>query len=200
MRKFQETELVLASHNQGKLTEIKALLQDFPVQILSASDLSLPEPEETEDSFIGNALLKARAAHQATGKAILADDSGFAVRALNGAPGIYSARWAGPNKDFTLAMTKVADQLQASGSDDKQAAFHCAFALIWPDGHEEAVEGIVEGTFTWPARGQNGFGYDPVFVPAGDNRTYAEMDPAEKLADNHRARAFKLLINTYFQL
>lgn len=199
MRKFQESELLLASHNQGKLTEIKALLQDFPFQVISAADIDLPEPEETEDSFIGNALLKARAAHKATGKAALADDSGFAVRALAGAPGIYSARWAGPDKDFGMAMQKVQDQLQASGSDDRHAAFHCAFALVWPDGHEEAVEGIVEGTFTWPARGQNGFGYDPVFVPVGDNRTYAEMDPAEKLADNHRARAFKLLIDHYFQ-
>ena len=156
-RLFTENKLVVATHNQGKLREIRALLADQGVTVLSAGELGLDEPEETEDSFVGNARLKARAASKASGFVALADDSGLVVDALGGAPGIYSARWAGPNKDFILAMQKVEGSLAATGGKDRRAHFICALVLCWPDGHEEGFEGRIDGALVWPPRGQNGF-------------------------------------------
>jgi XTP/dITP diphosphohydrolase len=184
--------LVVATHNPGKVKELTAILEDR-FTLVSAGELGLPEPDETETSFVGNALLKARAAAQASGLIALADDSGLSVAALDGQPGIYSARWAGPTKDFAIAMGKVEDRLEASGSDDKAAWFTCALAVAWPDGPSVVVEGEVHGTLTFPMRGDRGFGYDPIFVPAGFRETFGEMDPAAKDAMSHRARAFAKL-------
>jgi XTP/dITP diphosphohydrolase len=184
--------LVVATHNPGKVKELTAILEDR-FALVSAGELGLPEPDETETSFVGNALLKARAAAQASGLIALADDSGLSVAALDGQPGIYSARWAGPTKDFAIAMGKVEDRLEASGSDDKAAWFTCALAVAWPDGPSVVVEGEVHGTLTFPMRGARGFGYDPIFIPAGFSETFGEMDPAAKDAMSHRARAFAKL-------
>jgi XTP/dITP diphosphohydrolase len=197
-RMFTGDELVIASHNDGKLREIAALFANRPFLVTSAKTYDLPEPEETEDSFLGNAALKARATAAATGKAALADDSGLVVPALNGAPGIYSARWAGPNKDFILAMHKVETSLAATGGKDRRAHFICALVLCWPDGHEEGFEGRIDGTLVWPPRGDRGFGYDPIFVAEGHGLTFGEMEPAEKLAMGHRARAFAGLVAACF--
>ncbi|MBT6415912.1 RdgB/HAM1 family non-canonical purine NTP pyrophosphatase [Candidatus Puniceispirillum sp.] len=197
-RAFTDSKLVIATHNQGKLPEIAAFLDGFGISLVSAGELGLDEPDETETSYIGNAILKARAAALASGLPALADDSGLAVAALNGDPGIYSARWAGPNKDFAQAMQKVEDALQASGSSDRQAAFMCALSLVWPDGHDETVEGTVTGALVWPPRGQNGFGYDPVFVANGYDITFGEMDPDKKHAIGHRADAFAKLLHRCF--
>ena len=194
-RRLTEERLVVASHNQGKVREIAELLRPFGITPVSAGELNLPEPEETETTFKGNALLKARAAAQAAGLPALSDDSGLAVTALNGDPGIYSARWGGPEKDFNLAMQKVEDALRASGSDDRSARFVCALALCWPDGEEVVFEGKVEGELVWPIRGDRGFGYDPIFVATGHDITFAEMDPAEKHAISHRADAFRQLLD-----
>lgn len=195
-RKFLGGRLVVASHNAGKVREIRELLEPFKADVISAGDLGLPEPEETETTFIGNAKLKAVAAAKASGFVALADDSGLAVAALNGAPGIYSARWAGPTKDFSLAMTRVEKEL--AGKPDHSAKFVCALALCWPDGHCEAFEGEVHGALTFPARGEKGFGYDPIFIPAGLRTTFAEMEPAAKHAMSHRAHAFKQLVAACF--
>ncbi|MEK9855602.1 MAG: RdgB/HAM1 family non-canonical purine NTP pyrophosphatase [Rhodobiaceae bacterium] len=197
-RMFTEDELVIASHNDGKLREITALFADRPFLVTSARTYGLPEPEETEDSFLGNAALKARATAMATGKPALADDSGLVVSALNGAPGIYSARWAGPDKDFILAMQKVENSLAATGSADRQAHFICALVLCWPDGHEEGFEGRIDGQLVWPPRGDRGFGYDPIFVAEGHDITFGEMEPQAKLAMGHRARAFAGLVDACF--
>jgi XTP/dITP diphosphohydrolase len=197
-RMFTEDELVIASHNDGKLREITALFADRPFLVTSARTYGLPEPEETEDSFLGNAALKARATAMATGKPALADDSGLVVSALNGAPGIYSARWAGPDKDFILAMQKVENSLAATGSADRQAHFICALVLCWPDGHEEGFEGRIDGQLVWPPRGDRGFGYDPIFVAEGHDITFGEMEPQAKLAKGHRARAFAGLVDACF--
>ena len=197
-RLFTGDELVIASHNDGKLREIAALFADRPFLVTSAKTYDLPEPDETEDSFLGNAALKARATAAATGKAALADDSGLVVSALNGAPGIYSARWAGPDKDFILAMRKVETSLAATGGKDRQAHFICALVLCWPDGHEEGFEGRIDGSLVWPPRGDKGFGYDPIFVAEGHDLTFGEMAPADKLAMGHRARAFAELVAACF--
>ena len=197
-RVFCEDELVLASHNPGKLREIGALFADRPFRVTSAQDYGLPEPEETETSFSGNALLKARATAFAVKKPALADDSGLVVPALNGAPGIFSARWAGPNKDFILAMEKVQSSLGATKSDDRSACFICVLALVWPDGDEAVFEGRIDGSLVWPPRGHNGFGYDPIFVADGYDLTFGEMDSNEKLAIGHRARAFEQLVAASF--
>ena len=197
-RMFTEDELVIASHNDGKLREITALFADRPFLVTSARTYGLPEPEETEDSFLGNAALKARATAMATGKPALADDSGLVVSALNGAPGTYSARWAGPDKDFILAMQKVENSLAATGSADRQARFICALVLCWPDGHEEGFEGRIDGQLVWPPRGDRGFGYDPIFVAEGHDITFGEMEPQAKLAMGHRARAFAGLVDACF--
>ena len=197
-RIFNQEELVIASHNDGKLREIAALFAGRPFLVTSAKDHDLPEPEETEDSFLGNAALKARATATATGKPALADDSGLVVPVLNGAPGIYSARWAGPNKDFIMAMQKVESSLAATGGSDRRAHFICALVLCWPDGHEEGFEGRVDGDLVWPPRGDRGFGYDPIFVARGHDVTFGEMDPETKLAMGHRADAFTKLVTACF--
>ena len=198
MRTFAEDTLVLATHNQGKLREIKELLADRQIEVLSAAALGLDEPEETETSFTGNARLKARAAAQATSLPALADDSGLVVEALNGDPGIYSARWAGPEKDFAMAMQLVEQKLAESGSDDRRAHFICCLSLVWPDGFDVTVEGRVDGTLVWPPRGSNGFGYDPMFIAVGYEQTSGEMDPALKHAIGHRADAFDQLLRACF--
>lgn len=183
-------KLVIASHNKGKLREIDALISPFGIKAVSAGDLGVEEPEETEDSFIGNALLKARASCLATGLPALADDSGLEVSALNGAPGIYSARWAGEPRDFYAAMAEVERQLVATRSSDRSARFICVLALVLPDGSEQVFEGQVRGNLVYPPRGERGFGYDPVFVATGHSQTFAEMEPEAKHAMSHRADAF----------
>ncbi len=184
--------LVLASHNPGKLVEIRALLEPWDIHVVSAGELGLPEPDETEPSFEGNARLKAQAAAGASGLPALADDSGFCVAALDGAPGIYSARWAGPGKDFAAAMRRV--HAEAGEATDRGAYFISVLCLAWPDGHFELFEGRVEGEWVWPPRGARGFGYDPMFQPHGETESYGEMDPARKTATSHRARAFAALV------
>ncbi len=185
--------LVVASHNAGKVREIAALLAPLGVEAVSAGELGLPEPEETETTFAGNAALKARAAATASGLPALADDSGLEVFALGGDPGVYSARWAGPEKDFSLAMRRVHDALQAGGGADRSARFVCALALATPDGALEVYEGEARGIIVWPPRGEKGFGYDPMFEPEGHARTFGEMSHDEKLPLTHRARAFEKL-------
>ncbi len=184
--------LVAATHNPGKAREIAELLEGR-FEVVAAGQLGLPEPDETESTFAGNAVLKARHAAQASGLVSLADDSGLSVGALDGQPGIYSARWAGPEKDFGSAMDKVETRLIETGSDDRFAWFTCALALAWPDGPCVVVEGRVEGTLVFPGRGLNGFGYDPIFVPEGHSLTFGEMEPKAKDAMSHRARAFEKL-------
>ena len=184
--------LVAATHNPGKAREIEALL-DGHYAVVTAGSLNLPEPDETESTFAGNALLKARHAADRSGEVALADDSGLSVAALGGAPGIFSARWAGPDKDFAFAMRRVEERLEETGSDDRRAWFTSALAVAWPDGPAVVVEGRVDGTLTFPPRGDRGFGYDPIFVPDGFDQTFGEMDPARKDAMSHRARAFEKL-------
>jgi len=184
--------LLVATHNPGKAVEIAALL-DGNYDVLTMSDQNLPEPDETETTFCGNALLKARHAADASGLVALADDSGLSVRALDGAPGIFSARWAGPDKDFSHAMAKVEQRLEEIGSDDRAAWFTSALAVAWPQGPAVVVEGRVDGTLTFPPRGDRGFGYDPIFVPEGHDQTFGEMEPAYKDGISHRARAFASL-------
>lgn len=193
-RKLVEPRLVVASHNKGKVREIGELLAPFRKDAVSAGDLNLPEPDETEPTFIGNALIKSRSAARLSGLPALADDSGLCVDALNGDPGIYSARWAGPSKDFNVAMAEVHRRMLASGSALTTACFVCALAISWPDGGDQTFEGTVEGNIVWPTRGTHGFGYDPMFVPAGYDITFGEMDPAKKHAMSHRAKAFALFV------
>lgn len=184
--------LVAATHNPGKAREIEALL-DGNYRIVTAGSLNLPEPDETESTFVGNAMLKARHAAEASGEVALADDSGLSVAALDGAPGIFSARWAGPGKDFALAMKKVEERLEETGSKDRRAWFTSALAVAWPDGPCVVVEGRIDGDLVFPPRGDRGFGYDPIFRPEGSDLTFGEMDPLEKDALSHRARAFARL-------
>ncbi|HEX4179358.1 MAG TPA: RdgB/HAM1 family non-canonical purine NTP pyrophosphatase [Caulobacteraceae bacterium] len=186
------TTLVAATHNPGKAVELAALL-DGRFEIVAAGSLGLPEPDETETTFCGNALLKARAAADASGLIALADDSGLSVRALGGAPGIYSARWAGPGRDFAAAMAKVEERLEASETDDRAAWFTSALAVAWPDGPAVVVEGRIDGTLVFPPRGTLGFGYDPIFLPEGCDRTFGEMASSTKDGMSHRARAFEKL-------
>lgn len=203
-RHFTESKLVIASHNPGKVREIDALLAPFGVEVVSAAALGLPEPVEDGASFVANAEIKALAAARAAGLPALADDSGLAVAALGGEPGIHSARWAGETKDFGQAMAEVWHRLQASGTPgDTRAHFVCALSLCWPqtDGtpaHLETFEGSVHGHLIWPPRGNNGFGYDPMFVPDGYAITFGEFDPGEKHAISHRAQAFRLLVAACF--
>jgi XTP/dITP diphosphohydrolase len=206
-RAFKDKKLIVASHNKGKVREIRELLAPYVLEVVSASELDLPEPEETGSTFIANAELKALAAAKAAGLPALADDSGYAVAALDGDPGIYSARWAGPEKDFQVAMERVELRLQAIGAkthDQRRASFVCALCLAWPDGHMETFEGVVNGTAVWPPRGDKGFGYDPVFLPDGYDITFGEMSAEQKhgLGDgkglSHRARAFIMLKNELF--
>lgn len=184
--------LVLASHNPGKLAELVGLLRPFGIDVVSAGALGLPEPPEDAPDFVGNARIKALAATQASGLPALADDSGFCVAALSGAPGIYSARWAGAAKDFGAAMARVNQEMGQTA--DRRTWFVAALCLAWPDGHTETFVGRVDGTATWPPRGTYGFGYDPMFVPAGCTTTFGEMTAPEKHTLSHRGRAFSQLI------
>lgn len=189
-------KIVLATHNAGKVREIQALLAPFWLEIVSAGDLGLGEPEETETSFVGNALLKARAAAQGADLPALADDSGISLDALDGAPGIHTADWAETpdGRDFMMAMRRTYDALLATGAAEPwRAHFNCALALVWPDGHEEAFLGRVEGQFSWPPRGSDGFGFDPIFVRHDETETFAEIGPDRKQADDHRSDAFAKL-------
>jgi XTP/dITP diphosphohydrolase len=195
-RPFTDDRLVIASHNQGKVEEISALLMPFRIAALAGASLGIPEPEETGDSFEANAALKAGAAAQASGLPALADDSGLVVPALGGAPGIYSARWAGPTKDFRIAMERVHRQL---GEQDRSAFFVAVLALAWPDGDLELFRGEVAGALVWPPRGERGFGYDPMFVPEGGRATFGEVEPAQKHRISHRARAFAKLVEGCFR-
>lgn len=195
-RHFAGGKLVIATHNAGKLREIGALLGPHGAEVVSAGDLGLPEPDEDGNSFIANALIKSRAAAQASGLPALADDSGLAVHALGGAPGIVSARWAGPGKDFRVAMARVNTEL--GESPDRRAHFVCALSLSWPDGVDVTVEGFVYGQIVWPPRGEHGFGYDPIFQPDGYDITFGEMDPAHKHDISHRADAFRKLVAAVF--
>lgn len=201
-RKLLPGPLVIASHNQGKVREIAALLGPHGVEPVSAGQLGLDEPEETEDSFIGNATLKALAAARATGMPALADDSGLEVMALGGRPGVYTANWAEQpdgTRDWGKAMAKVQAELEALGPDTpRDAAFICTLALGWPDGHVDCFTGRAPGHLVWPPRGCRGFGYDPVFVPAGHDLTFGEMEPDRKHAISHRADAFKKFVAACF--
>jgi len=199
-RKFSDKELIVATHNQGKLAEIKDYLGNYLETLYSANDLELDDPEETEDTFEGNAMLKALAAAKATGRIALADDSGFAVDVLGGAPGIYSARWAEQEdgtRNFEQAMIDVNEQTK--DQDNKNAKFVCVIALAWPDGHCETARGEITGQIIWPPRGDKGFGYDPMFMPDGTTQTFAEISPDEKRADSHRTRAIKGIVEKCFK-
>lgn len=195
-RKFAGDRLVVATHNSGKLREIAELLSPFGIAVLGAASLGLPEPEETGATFEANAELKARAAAAMSKIPALADDSGLVVPALGGAPGVYSARWAGAARDFGHAMAQVEREL--AGKRDRRAHFVAALALAWPDGHVETFRGEVHGTLAWPPRGERGFGYDPMFVPDGETLTFGEMEPAKKHAMSHRADAFRKLVAACF--
>ncbi|WP_146347658.1 RdgB/HAM1 family non-canonical purine NTP pyrophosphatase [Falsiphaeobacter marinintestinus] len=196
-RKFSGDRLLIATHNKGKLEEMEHLLKPFGVSVVGAAEMDLPEPEETEDTFVGNARIKAHAAAKATGLPALSDDSGITIDALGGAPGVYTADWAEtPNgRDFVMAMTRAHDELEAKNAPHPRfAQFRCTLVLAWPDGHDEAFEGVMPGHLVWPMRGDNGFGYDPMFVPEGFDITFAEMDRWEKNKISHRARAVKQFI------
>jgi XTP/dITP diphosphohydrolase len=192
-RRLTGGKLVLATHNAGKLREVAALLAPWGFEVVSAGALGLPEPAETEDSFLGNARIKALAAARASGLPALADDSGFSVAALDGAPGVRTADWAETptGRDYAMAMSKV--EKLARHASDRRAWFSCALVVAWPDGHTEGFLGEAHGAWVWPPRGANGFGYDPMFVPVDGNETFGEMAPAAKHAISHRAAAFALL-------
>ncbi len=196
-RHFDGTKLVIASHNKGKVREIGELLAPFGVETISVGELDLPVPVEDADSFIGNAKIKSLAAATASGLPSLSDDSGIEVHGLGGEPGIYTADWAGPDRNFNIGMKAVIDKL--GDNPDRGANFTCALSLAWPDGHTENFEGKVFGSVTWPMRGKKGFGYDPIFIPEGHSTTFAEMEPANKHAMSHRADAFRQLIDACFK-
>ena len=201
MRKFDGRELVIASHNKGKLREIAELLEPFGVKVSSAGDHGLEEPEETENTFAGNARIKAHFAAKATGLPALSDDSGITVEALDGAPGVHTADWAETpeGRDFPMAMEKVWRLLEQKNAPlPRKAAFNCTLCLAWPDGHDEIFEGTVQGQVVWPMRGKNGFGFDPVFLPDGESETFGEMDPEKKHSMSHRADAFAQFVKCCF--
>jgi XTP/dITP diphosphohydrolase len=198
IRKLQPGKLVIASHNPGKVREIAALLAGHGLEVVSAAELDLPEPEETGTTFVMNAELKAQAAADLSGLPALADDSGICVDALNGEPGIFSARWAGETKDFGEAMRRVHARVSAIEDAPRDAHFVCALALAWPDGHVEWFEGRVDGTLVWPPRGTKGFGYDPMFLPDGHDLTFGEMEEEAKHAISHRADAFRQMVAAVF--
>jgi XTP/dITP diphosphohydrolase len=191
------SQLVVASHNAGKVREIKALLGPHGIVAASAGDLGLPEPEETGLTFAANAELKSHASAKGSGHAALADDSGLCVDALDGAPGIYSARWAGPTKDFRIAMTRIHDELRHKGLATSKAKFVCALCIALPSGEALTFEGDIHGSLTFPQRGDRGFGYDPIFVADGMEETFAQIDPAQKHAMSHRAKAFEKLLHSH---
>ena len=192
------TTLVAATHNPGKARELAALLEGR-FTVLTAGELNIPEPDETETTFVGNALLKARHAAELSGRVALADDSGLSVAALDGAPGIFSARWAGPGKDFAVAMGKVEERLEAASADDFSAWFTCALAVAWPGGPSVVVQGEAHGSLAFPARGDRGFGYDPIFTPKGHSQTFGEMETEAKEAISHRTIAFAKLKAALFE-
>ncbi|GBR36014.1 RdgB/HAM1 family non-canonical purine NTP pyrophosphatase [Gluconobacter kondonii] len=189
------SKIVLASHNAGKLREFSTLLAESGITVISAAELNLPEPEETEETFTGNAAIKALAAARASGLPALADDSGFCVAALDNRPGVYSARWGGPTKDMQIAMDRVHQEM--GDSADHRAFFVAALCLAWPDGETRTVQGKCHGTVVWPPRGDHGHGYDPMFVPEGGNRTFAEMTETEKNAISHRGRALEQFLKNF---
>lgn len=191
-RKFDGKTLLVATHNKGKLEEVAHLLEPYGVKVVGAGEMNLPEPEETEDTFVGNARIKAHAAAKATGLPALSDDSGLSIDALDGAPGVYTADWAetGNGRDFMMAMTRAHDELIAKDAPKPWTAqFRSTLVLAWPDGHDEVFEGVAPGTLTWPIRGKDGFGYDPMFIPEGHTVTFAEMDRWEKNKISHRGLA-----------
>ncbi len=192
LRLIKGMRLLAATHNAGKAREIDALL-DGHYRVVTAGELNLPEPAETETTFVGNAMLKARHAARFSGEVSLADDSGLSVTALDGAPGIFSARWGGPERDFNVAMAKIEMRLEEQGATDRSAWFTSALAVAWPDGPCVVVEGRVDGVVTFPRRGARGFGYDPIFIPEGHTQTFGEMDPVLKDSLSHRSRAFEML-------
>jgi len=196
-RSLRGQKLLIATHNKGKLEEFRELLGPHGVEVVSAGELKLPEPEETEDSFIGNARIKAKSAMAATGIITLADDSGLSVNALDGAPGVYTADWAGPSRDWMMAMRTVEEKLQAAGAttpEKRSAQFNCTLIVLWPDGEERIYVGKAPGHLTWPPVGAFGHGYDPVFVPEGSKLSFAQMSHEEKNRISHRARALELLL------
>jgi XTP/dITP diphosphohydrolase len=197
MRLPRGTQLVVASHNPGKVREIKALLGPHGIEPISAGSLGLPEPEETGLTFAANAELKAHAAARASKHPALSDDSGLCVEALDGAPGIYSARWAGPTKDFRIAMTRIHDELRHKGLTTSKAHFVCALCIAMPSGESQTFVGEVHGSLTFPPRGDHGFGYDPIFIADGMDQTFAEIDPTAKHAMSHRAKAFEKLLHSH---
>lgn len=196
-RHFTDTTLLIASHNNGKVKELAEMFSSYSIKLISAAELNIPEPEETGATFIENAILKAKYYSEASGLPALADDSGLAVDALNGQPGIHSARWGGEQKDFMLAMKKV-EQL-VGDNPNRNAAFICALSLWWPDAYHVDVEGKMEGSISFPPRGEKGFGYDPIFVAKGYDITCSEMNPDAKNAISHRAKAFSQLISLCFK-
>lgn len=194
-------KILIATHNKGKLEEFREILGPLGVDVTSAGELNLNEPEETEDTFVGNARIKAQAALQATGMITLADDSGLCVDALKGAPGVFTADWAGPSRDWMMAMRTVEEKLQAAGAvtpAQRTASFNCTLLLLWPDGTERVYVGTAPGHLTWPPVGAFGHGYDPVFVPEGKQVSFAQMTHAEKNEISHRARALDLMLKDLF--
>lgn len=201
MKSLRGETLLIATHNKGKLEEFRQLLAPYGVDVKSAGELNLAEPAETEDSFVGNARIKAKAASDATGLITLADDSGLSVDALDGAPGVYTADWAGPGRDWNMAMRTVQEKLAALGATEpaqRRAAFNCTLLVLWPDGEERVYVGKARGHLTWPPRGALGHGYDPMFVPDGGNQTFAEMTHEQKNAISHRGRALALMLKDLF--
>ena len=201
MRKFDETRLLIATHNRGKLDEIADLLSPYGIILSSNADHGLPEPVETETTFVGNARIKAHSAAKATGLAALSDDSGITVNGLDGAPGVYTADWAetANGRDFVRAMTKTWDELNSRGvAEPRLAQFRCCLVLAWPDGHDEVFDGVMHGRIIWPMRGDQGHGYDPIFQPDGFKETFGEMDRFEKNRISHRADAFAKMIDGCF--
>ncbi len=201
MRSLANRKIVIATHNKGKLAEFAALLNPYGVEAVSAGELGLPEPAETETTFVGNARIKALSAMRASGLIAVSDDSGLCVEALDGEPGVYTADWAGPDRDWNRAMRLVEEKLQARGATTpakRRAYFACTLCVIWPDGEERIYEGRAQGTLAWPPRGALGHGYDPMFVPDGETRTFAELAPEEKNLISHRAKALEKLVRDLF--
>ena len=201
MRKLTGQKIVIATHNKGKLEEFAQLLKPYGVEAVSAGQLGLPEPEETETTFAGNARIKALSAMKASGLIAISDDSGLCVEALNGEPGVYTADWAGPDRDWNRAMRLVEEKLQAAGAvtpEQRRAYFACTLCVLWPDREERIFEGRAKGTLAWPPRGALGHGYDPMFVPEGSARTFAELTPEEKNRISHRAKALEKLVRDLF--
>ncbi|MEO1562332.1 MAG: RdgB/HAM1 family non-canonical purine NTP pyrophosphatase [Pseudomonadota bacterium] len=201
MRQLTEPKIVLASHNQGKLREIAALVEPLGFAVISAGELGLEEPEETEDTFAGNARIKAHFSAKESGLPALSDDSGIEIDVLDGAPGVYTADWAETDdgRDFMMAMTRAWTEItETKAKPPLTARFCCTLCLAWPDGHDEVFAGTVDGTLTWPPRGNKGFGYDPMFIPLGETETFGEMDPDKKHKMSHRADAFAKLLRGSF--